>query len=231
MINRLVKYLFLGKKSSSERYIKYLRKKGMVIGEGCTIFSPHSVYIDETRPWMISIGNNVQITRGTTILTHGYDWSVLKGVYGEVLGSCGKVSIGDNVFIGMQSTILKGCHVGNNVIIGANSLINRDIPDNCVAAGNPCKLIMSLEEYHEKRKTMQVKEARELITLYRERYGKEPDEDVLREFFWLFSNDPYDLPNSWKNVNKLCGNITMTENTMKKHNTMYKDMKSFLDSI
>lgn len=93
------------------------------------------------------------------------------------------VSIGNNVFIGMQSTILKGVHIGNNVIIGANSLVNKDIPNNCVAAGNPCKVIMSLAEYYEKRKAAQVQEASELVRLYRERYGKEPDEKALHEFF------------------------------------------------
>lgn len=62
------------------------------------------------------------------------------------------VSIGNNVFIGVNSTILKGVHIGNNVIIGANSLVNKDIPDNCVAAGNPCKVRMTLEEYYEKKK-------------------------------------------------------------------------------
>lgn len=69
---------------------------------------------------------------------------VLKGVYGEVLGSSGKVTIGKNVFIGMNSTILKGVSIGNNVIIGANSLVNKNIPDNVVVAGNPCRIIMSL---------------------------------------------------------------------------------------
>lgn len=89
-------------------------------------------------------------------MTHGFDWSVPKGVYGEVLGSSGKVSIGNNIFIGMKSTVLKGVSIGNNVIIGANSLVNRDIPDNCVAAGNPCRVIMSLDEYYKKRKYEQV---------------------------------------------------------------------------
>ena len=56
--------------------------------------------------------------------------------------------IGNNVFIGMKSTILKGVHIGDNVIIGANSLVNKDIPDNCVEAGNPCLVIVGLEEYH-----------------------------------------------------------------------------------
>ena len=42
-----------------------------------------------TRPWLIDIGNDVQITDGVTLLTHGYDWAVLKGVYGDILGSGG----------------------------------------------------------------------------------------------------------------------------------------------
>ena len=44
-----------------------------------------------TRPWLIDIGNDVQITDGVTLLTHGYDWAVLKGVYGDILGSGGGV--------------------------------------------------------------------------------------------------------------------------------------------
>lgn len=108
---------------------------GFEIGDRTTIFAPRSTIIDETRPWMIK---------------NGFDWAVLKGVYGEVLGSSGAVEIGNNVFVGMHSTILKGVHIGNNVIIGANSLANKDIPDNCVAAGNPCKVVMSLNEYYKK---------------------------------------------------------------------------------
>ena len=72
-------------------------------------------------------------------------------------------------FIRMKSTILKGVHIGNNVIIGANSLINKDVPDNCVVAGNPARVVMSLEQYYEKRKKAQLEEAkRVLVQLYRE---------------------------------------------------------------
>lgn len=177
---RKIKY---GVRYDSESYIKYLKKIGMLIGDRTTIFDPRSTIIDETRPWMIKIGNDVQITAGVTILTHGFDWSVLKGVYGEVLGSSGQVEIGNNVFIGMQSTILKGVHIGNNVIIGANSLVNKDIPDNCVAVGNPCRIVMSLEEYYNKRKSVQFEEATELVRLYRERTGNEPSIHTLHEFF------------------------------------------------
>ena len=48
--------------------------------------------------------------------------------------------IGDNVFIGTGAVVIGNIHVGNNVIIGANSVITRDIPDNCVAVGIPATI-------------------------------------------------------------------------------------------
>ena len=116
----------------------------MVIGNNTVIYSPNNCVIDQTRPWMIEIGDNVSITTGVTILTHGYDWSVFKGIYGDVLGSAGRVKIGNNVFIGMNSTILKGVTIGNNVVIGANSLINKNVPDNSVVVGNPQRVVVIL---------------------------------------------------------------------------------------
>ncbi len=151
MLRKIIKKILRQHKASSKDFVKYLRKKGVVVGEGVAIFDPQSVFIDSTRPCLLEIGNDVQITRGVTILTHGYDWSVLKGKYGEICGSAGKVKIGNNVFIGMQATILKGVTIGNNVIIGANSLVNKNVPDNTVVAGNPAKVIMTIDEYYEKR--------------------------------------------------------------------------------
>ena len=57
-------------RSDSDSFIKYLRDKGMKIGERVTFFSPETAEIDTTRPYMINIGNDVQITKGVTILTH-----------------------------------------------------------------------------------------------------------------------------------------------------------------
>ena len=61
----------------------------MKIGEETTIYVPTKTQIDTTRPWLISIGNNVKITEDVTTLTHGIDWSVLKGVYGDNLATGG----------------------------------------------------------------------------------------------------------------------------------------------
>lgn len=185
-IKQIAKRIILSYRCDEKTYIKHLRRGGAEIGERVKIFDPHNTVIDATRPFMLKIGNDVQITSGVTILSHGYDWSVLKGLKGEVLGSCGEVVIGNNCFIGMKATILKGVHIGDDCIIGANSLVNKDIPSGWVAAGNPAKPIMTVEDYYKKRSSVQLEEATELYRCYVERMGKEPPVEVFDEFFWLF---------------------------------------------
>lgn len=229
-IKQRIKKVIYGSKANSESYIKYLRSLGVKIGDRTTFYAPIKTQIDTTRPWLLSIGDDVQITEGVTILTHGFDWSVLKGVYGDILGSAG-VTIGNNVFIGMQSTILKGVHIGDNVIIGANSLVNKDIPSNVVAAGNPSRVIMTLDEYHEKRKKAQVREAKELVQLYRERYGKEPDEKALHEFFWLFCDGNDNLPDCWEHMMQIGGNYEVSKKVLAENKKTFCGLSDFLNKI
>ena len=59
------------------------------------------------------------------------------------------VSIGDNSFIGAKSIILPGTQIGDNVIIGAGTVVKGKIPDNVVVAGNPCRIIRSIDEHFE----------------------------------------------------------------------------------
>ena len=61
------------------------------------------------------------------------------------LKSKGEVVIGNNVWIGEKATILSGVRIGDNVIIAANSVVTSDIPDNCMAAGVPAKVVKKLE--------------------------------------------------------------------------------------
>ena len=108
IIKRLVKKMIYRERAYSETYVDYLGRIGMEIGDGTTFIDPKTTLVDETRPWMVKIGKACCITGGVTILTHDYGWSVIKAVYGDVIGSVGKVTIGDNVYIGMHTTILGG---------------------------------------------------------------------------------------------------------------------------
>ena len=189
IIKDILKRVKYGCRASSKSYISYLRSKGVEIGEGTVFYAPQSAVIDETRPYMITIGKNVHFTNNITILTHDFGWGVIKGISGEVLGSCAPVVIGDNVFIGANTTILKGVTIGENVVIGANSLLCKDVPPNCVVAGNPLRVCSSIDAYREKYEARQLEEACSLYRCYKSRNqeGDVPVE-VFREFFWLFDD-------------------------------------------
>ncbi len=118
--------------------IERIRAKGGIVVENVDILDSN---IDMGEPYLLSIGNNVTIT-GVKILTH--DASTYKELgYTKV----GRVTIGDNVFVGYGSIILPDTTIGSKVIIGAGSVVARDIPDNSVAAGSPCRVICSYDDY------------------------------------------------------------------------------------
>jgi acetyltransferase-like isoleucine patch superfamily enzyme len=92
----------------------------------------------------ISIGNDVTIAQFVSILDHDHEYFIdnnnlkLNGYKTKA------ITIGSNVWIADKVTILKGVVIGDNVVIGANSLVNKDIPSGTIAVGNPCKVIKSL---------------------------------------------------------------------------------------
>lgn len=237
-LKHILRKLILGPKTSSSDYVAYLRSLGMAIGDNTVIYSPNYCVIDQTRPWMIEIGNNVSITTGVTILTHGYDWSVFKGMYGDVLGSAGRVKIGDNVFIGMHSTILKGVTIGDNVVIGANSLISKDVPDNCVVVGNPQRVVCDIDSYLEKRRAAQVSEAADLYDCWRRnspegKRGVVPPKSIFSEFFWLFeSRDAGVLSDpSFEATMALRGTRGMSYERFMQHKPEFESYEDFIEHL
>jgi len=99
-----------------------------------------------SEPYLIEIGDDVTITRGVCFVNHDGGVAVFrKDLPG--LNVYGRIIIGNNVFIGINSIIMPGVKIGNNVVIGAGSIVNKDIPDNVVVAGIPAKVIKSLLEY------------------------------------------------------------------------------------
>lgn len=126
---------------------------GATIGNNVTVYSAKNTTIDETSLQHIFIGDNTPITAGVIILAHDYSYSVLGNIYGELPRQQKDTIIGKNVFIGMNSIILMGSNIGDNVIIGAGSVVSGHIPSNTVCAGNPAKIICSLDQFLVKGRT------------------------------------------------------------------------------
>ena len=126
-----------------------LESQGIQVGKGTIFYGPETMQIDRSRPYLLTIGEYCKITSGVTILTHDYSRSVLRRAYGEVIGEGRRTTIGNNVFIGMNAIILMGTQIGDNVIIGAGSVVNGTIPSNVVVAGNPAKVIRTLDEHYQ----------------------------------------------------------------------------------
>jgi carbonic anhydrase/acetyltransferase-like protein (isoleucine patch superfamily) len=209
-------------------YIHWLRKKGVTIGEGTYFYSPQHISIDITRPYAVKIGNNVHIASGVNILTHGFDWSVLKGLYNDVVGSFGEVVIGNNVFIGSRATILKGCHIGDNVIVGAGSVVTKDLASNAVYVGNPARRLCSIEEYYQKRIVVQIKEAKEHFLAYYRKYRRVPPKEELNEFFFLFENRKNELDDRFKKQMNNNGDFVLCEKLyLAGHRQQFEDYYAF----
>ena len=206
MLKKFFRKALLGYKASNKDYLNYPRNKGAKIGTGVYLYSPNHTHIDVQFPWMLEIGNEVRITTGVTILNHDYSWSVWKALTGELVGGVGKVKIGNNVFIGINATIQMNTDIGDNVIIGAGSIMSGKVESNSVYAGNPACKIMSLAGYMEKRKKRELEDAKEISRNYYERFQKKPPQEILPAYSWLFESDDNSLIPVFKARMKLCGN-------------------------
>lgn len=91
----------------------------------------------------VRIGNDVMIGPGTMITTVNHPLSP-KGRR-EHIGIASPVTIGNDVWIGGNCSILPGVTIGNNVVVAAGSVVTKDVPDNCVVGGVPAKYIKSIE--------------------------------------------------------------------------------------
>lgn len=127
--------------SNPQKAVELYRKKGVAIGENTEMYN---VALDGLRPFLVSIGNNCLLTN-CRILTHDASTKKYLG-YTKI----GKVSIGDNVFIGAGSIILPNVTIEDNVIIGAGTVVAKDIPTNSVVVGNPMRTIGSCDDYIKK---------------------------------------------------------------------------------
>mgnify|MGYP000849565594 CR=1 FL=1 len=124
--------------------VKYAKSLGVKVGEGCCIYKVHW----GSEPYLIEIGDHVQITNDVRFFTHGSSW-VLREKYPD-FDFFGKIKIGNNVYIGNCAIIMPGVTIGNNVIVGAGSIVTKSVPENKVIAGNPARILSDIEDFEKK---------------------------------------------------------------------------------
>ncbi len=140
IISRLKKFF-----SSPETYARQI---GVNIGERCR-FNGHPNWGSE--PWLVTLENHVEISSNVSFVTRdGGTWVFRHLEKYKDVKRFGLINIKDNCFIGTHSIILPNVTIGPNSIIGAGSVVTKDIPEGCVYAGVPAQFICSTKDYAEK---------------------------------------------------------------------------------
>jgi acetyltransferase-like isoleucine patch superfamily enzyme len=99
-----------------------------------------NLFLDKVYPKGVNIGENTLVASHVIILTHEH----VKRDKGDTSNPLiTNTYIGRNCFIGVRSIILPGVTIGDEVVIGAHTVVSRDVPSNCIAVGNPCRIIKS----------------------------------------------------------------------------------------
>lgn len=113
---------------------KFVKKGGVNVKGPCWIY--RNVYFDSVAPHLITIEKGVTITQDTTILTHFLDPNQKGRMY-----NLGEVKIEEDAFIGCNVVICNAVTIGKGAIVGAGSIVTKDIPPYQVWAGNPARYI------------------------------------------------------------------------------------------
>lgn len=134
-------------------YNKLLRVFGLKVN-GIPRFIAKSVKFDDFK--LITLGDRLVVSSNVIFLTHDYSYTTGLISIGELpqtdIGILGPIKIGNNVFIGMHSILLPGTTVGDNVIVGAGSVVRGKIPENVVINGNPAVIVSDIHSHINKLK-------------------------------------------------------------------------------
>ncbi len=129
---------------------KVAELEGVHYGNNCKFMTKNF----GSEPYLIHIGNNFATSSGVTFVTHDGSVHVLRNIFDDMknIDLFDPIYIGNNVFIGINATILPGSKIGNNVIVGAGSVVKGVLKSDSVYAGVPVKYICSIAEYTKKNK-------------------------------------------------------------------------------
>ena len=141
LIKKIVKEL-LGKSENAVINPPFYCDYGFNIEVGKNFFANYNCTILDVAK--VKIGDNCQFAPNVAVYTAGHPIHPVSRNSQYEYGI--SVTIGDNVWIGGNSVIVPGVRIGSNTVIGAGSVVTKDIPDWVIAAGNPCRVIRKITE-------------------------------------------------------------------------------------
>ncbi len=170
----------------NDAFVSYLKSLGAKIGKNTRFINPSKCHVDINRAKYITIGDNCCLSF-VTLLAHDYSWYVFGEANNDILpDGGGKIVIGNNCFIGYQAVILKNTKIGDNVIIGARSVVKGNIPSNTVWAGSPARQLCTLKDYYQRKSNERIKEALFRRDFIREIEKRDPTISEMGLFCFLY---------------------------------------------
>jgi acetyltransferase-like isoleucine patch superfamily enzyme len=128
----------IGLKSTFQTGVRLYNSKCITIGNNTFLGRDVKVYAYGSH---VTIGENTLIASDVKIITRNHKFDSLEVNINEQGYSSSPIIIGSNVWIGFNVVVLEGVRIGDGCVIGANSLVTKDIPSNTIAVGSPCRVI------------------------------------------------------------------------------------------
>lgn len=128
-------------------YLRMLQEHGLTLGRNVSF--QEGIFIDPSHCFLISIGDDCVFAPNVRLIAHDASAKLVAGAT-----RLGCIRIGSRCFLGDSVIVLPGVTIGDDCIVGAGSVVSRDIPSGSVAAGNPARVIRTTEEYRQRHREL-----------------------------------------------------------------------------
>jgi len=149
LIRLLKKFYDRIKKDQKRKYINELIKNGLTLGKNVNIVE--KFFFDPSHCYLITICDNCTICPGVRLIAHDASTKDLLG-----FTKLGKITIKENCFIGDSTIILPGVEIGPDAIVGAGSVVTKDVMSQTIVAGNPAHYLGKTDDYISKIKELSI---------------------------------------------------------------------------